>query len=101
MMSRKLAGLFALLAMVGFFGSWMATRLLREEGQETAPLEDAWLMGAGVAVCFWLVGLFLAALAIGLMREVMAERRSRETEKRFRARTVYEAILDEEGPEGA
>jgi len=95
-MARKLAGLFATLALVAYFAAWLAKRALPPADGDQLRLEDAWQAGFGVAVVYFLVGLFMATLAIGLMREVMVERRSREAERRFRARAVYDAILGDE-----
>lgn len=94
MLARKLAGLFTMLALAAFFGTWLAYRLLHtREADSNMALREAWQTGIGVAALYFLVGLFMATLAIGLMREVMAERRSRETERRFRARQTYDAIV--------
>lgn len=93
MMARKLAGMFALLAMITYFGAWLATRYLAGDEVVGMDVEVAWQVGVGVAVTYFLVGLFFATLALGLVQEVLAERRSRETERRFRARQSYEAII--------
>jgi len=96
MMARKLAGLFTVLALIAYFGTWLGYRFFAHGDTGGFRLEESWQTGIGVAVLYFLVGLFMATLAIGLMHEVMAERRSRETEKRFRARLAYDAILGQE-----
>ena len=96
MMARKLAGLFTVLALVAYFSTWLGYRFFTHGDSGGFRLEESWQTGIGVAVFYFLVGLFIATLAIGLMHEVMAERRSRETERRFRARLAYDAILQGE-----
>jgi len=96
MMARKLAGLFTILALVAYFGTWLGYRFFTHGDTGGFRLEESWQTGIGVAVFYFLVGLFMATLAIGLMHEVMAERRSRETERRFRARLAYDTILEAE-----
>ena len=101
MMARKLAGLFALLALLVYFATWLSHYFYHVSEAGMPRFQDSWQTGFGIAVMYFLAGLFMATLAIGLMQEVMAERRSRETERRFSARAVYDAILNDEIHENA
>ena len=101
MMARKLAGLFAILGVMAFLGSWVWKRYTPPG--DAMPVEKAWETGVYVGLAYWLVGLFLATLGIGLVKEVLAERLGRETERKFRARQRYDSVLNavsgEAGPE--
>lgn len=100
MMARKLAGLFTILSLGAYFATWLALHLLGDDSAARGMrAEQAWQTGIGVAVLYFMVGLFMATLAIGLMQEMLAERRSRETERRFRARQSYEALMEGEASE--
>jgi len=91
-MARKLAGLFAILGVMSFLGSWMWKRYVQHG--DVMRAEEAWETGVYVGLAYWLVGLFLATLGIGLVKEVLAERLGRETERKFRARQKYDSVLN-------
>jgi len=89
-MTRKLAALLALMAMIAFFGSWL---LHRAAGMPTATTEDILNVGIAVMVFYFIFGLFLAKIGVSLLREMMADRRSHEEEQQFRARRRFERAI--------
>ena len=99
MMARKLAGLFAILGVMSFLASWMWKRY-SPSGGGAMPVEHAWETGVYVGLMYWLIGLFLATLGIGLVKEVLAERLGRETERKFKARQRYDSVLSAAQGEG-
>mgnify|MGYP001610721989 CR=1 FL=1 len=101
MMARKLAALLSILGVVALFGTWLLHRAL---ALPTMPAERILNYGVLILVVYFWVGMFVAKVGVSLIREVMAERRSRDEEKRFNARNRYEALLGEgeaAGVEGA
>jgi len=77
-------------------GSWLWSRGAADAGG--LNVEEAWLTGVMVAIGYWLTGLFVATLGIGLVREVLAERGGREAERRFHAKARYDQLLSGDGP---
>ena len=99
MMARRMAGLFALMALGAYLWAWLWSGGAEAPGSGT--LEEAWLRGVMVVIGYWLTGLFVATLGIGLVREVLAERGGREAERRFRAKARYDALLFGDAPGGS
>ncbi len=98
MMARKLAGFLAILALVVLFGAWLVKTW---RGEPSIPVDKAVSYGFTVLVVYFVVGVFVAKVGIGLIQEVLAERRHREEERRYRARMRYEQLLGEEEGESA
>jgi hypothetical protein len=97
MMARKLAALLALLGVVVLFTTWIVCQLW--PGQKPVMSPDKVLQwGLVVLVVYAILGLFLAKVGISLIREMMADKRSRDEELRYRARTRYEEALSGEPP---
>lgn len=94
MMAKKMAGLFALLGVMVFLGNWLYFHFLPERGDlEPMPAEKAWEIGIYLAAGFFLLGLFVSTLGIALVQEVLAETRSRDMERKFRAKTSYDRVM--------
>ena len=93
MMARKLAGLFAIFGILVYFGSWLY-RGLNADKLIPMAADKAWEIGMYLGIAFWILGLFVATLGIGIIQEVLAERRSRELEKKFRAKARYDYIIN-------
>lgn len=96
MMAKKLAGFFSVLGIVVFLGTWLYQRWLPDPAAPMGPMgaEKAWEIGIYLAAAFFLLGLFVATLGIALVQEVLAETRSRAMEKKFRAKTAYDRIVN-------
>lgn len=95
MMAKKMAGFFAVLGVLVFLANWLYFYFIPEKGNELPmTAEKAWEIGIYLAAAFFLVGLFVATLGIALVQEVLAESRSREMERRFRAKTTYDRIVN-------
>jgi hypothetical protein len=97
MLVKKLAGVFAMMAVGAFLGAWLACRHFMPD-RPTMNAEDALAWATYVAGIFFLVGLFMATVGMGLMQEVLAERRSRELERMFRAKAEYERAIAGDRP---
>lgn len=95
MMVKKMAGFFAVLGVLVFLANWLYFYFLPDKGS-VAPMaaEQAWEIGIYLAAAFFLVGLFVSTLGIALVQEVLAESRSREMERKFRAKTTYDRIVN-------
>lgn len=95
MMVKKMAGFFAFLGVLVFLANWLYLFFV-QEWSETPPMaaEKAWEIGIYLAAAFFLVGLFVSTLGVALVQEVLAESRSREMERRFRAKTTYDRIVN-------
>ena len=96
MMARKMAGIFALMAFGSYLAAWFWTRRAAG-GLGGSGVEEAWQTGVLVAIGYWLTGLFVATLGIGLVQEVLADRGSRDAERRFRAKSRYDQLMSEDG----
>lgn len=92
MMARKLAGFFAIMGIIVYFASWLY-RSWRPGGPPGMSSDDAWVVGICMAGAFFTLGLFVASLGIGLMQEVLAERRSKDIERKFRAKSLYDSVV--------
>lgn len=95
MMVKKMAGLFAVIGVLVFLGNWLYFYFIPDKGDRTPmAAEKAWEIGIYLAAAFFLVGLFVSTLGIALVQEVLAESRSREMERKFRAKTTYDRIVN-------
>ena len=47
-----------------------------------------------LCAAFFLLGLFVSTLGIALVQEVLAESRSRDMERKFRAKTAYDRVVN-------
>lgn len=96
-MVKKLGGFFSIMGLLIFLGSWLYHRLLNENTAETVmTAEQAWEVGIYLTLSFLFLGFFVSTLGIALVQEVMAERRGRDMEKKFRAKSRYDMVLNEE-----
>lgn len=95
MMAKKMAGFFAVLGVMVFLAHWLYLYFVTE-WTDTPPMaaEKAWEIGIYLAAAFFLVGLFVSTLGVALVQEALAETRSREMERRFRAKTTYDRIVN-------
>ncbi len=95
MMAKKMAGFFSVLGILVFLANWLYFMFLPEHG-EVQPMsaEKAWEIGIYLAVAFFLLGLFVATLGIALVQETLAESRSRDMERKFRAKTAYDRVVN-------
>ena len=95
MMVKKMAGFFAMLGVLVFLATWLYFYFLPNKGEATAmSAEKAWEIGIYLAAAFFLLGLFVSTLGIALVQEVLAESRSRDMERKFRAKTTYDRIVN-------
>lgn len=94
MMAKKMAGFFSLIGVLVFLGNWLYFCLLPDRG-DTQPMtaEKAWEIGMYLAGAFFLLGLFVSTLGIALVQEVLAESRSRDMERKFKAKTAYDRVV--------
>ncbi|MDR0362378.1 MAG: hypothetical protein LBJ46_06825 [Planctomycetota bacterium] len=100
-MVKKLGGFFAIIGLMVFLGSWAYHRLVNKATADLAmPPEQAWEVGIYLTVSFLFLGFFVSTLGIALVQEVMAERRGREMEKKYRAKSRYDMALSQ-GEKGA
>lgn len=94
MIAKKLAGFFAVLGITVFMGSWLYTTFQPVSGpMRPMQAEAAWEAGIYLAAAFFLLGLFVSTLGIGLVHEVLAETHGRDMERKFRARNTYDRIM--------
>ena len=95
MMVRKLAGLFSFFGILVFLANWLYFSFFSERG-DTEPMaaEKAWMIGFYLAAGFFMLGLFVSTLGIALVKEVLAESRSRDMERKFRAKTTYDRVVN-------
>lgn len=94
MMVKKLGGFFSIMGMMVYLASWLYHRWFSELPPDMVmSAEVAWEVGIYLTVAFLLLGFFVSTLGIALVQEVMAERRGRDMEKKFRARANYERIM--------
>ncbi|MDR3211734.1 MAG: hypothetical protein LBU79_07450 [Planctomycetota bacterium] len=101
MLIKKLGGFFALLGLLSFLCSWIYQRWfsgLPPESVMTA--ETAWEVGIYITVAFLLLGFFVSTLGMALVQEVLAERRGRDIEKKYRARANYDRMTKDSAEEG-
>lgn len=97
MMVKKLGGFFSLMGMMVFFGSWLYHGWLNEATAGKAmPAEKAWEIGIYLTAAFLCLGLFVSTLGIALVQEVLAERRGREMERKYRAKANYDMVINME-----
>ncbi|MCC8165552.1 MAG: hypothetical protein LIQ31_05245 [Planctomycetes bacterium] len=95
MMAKKMAGFFSVLGVLVFLANWLYFCFLPEKGEiQPMTAEKAWEIGIYLAAAFFLLGLFVATLGIALVQEVLAESRSRDMERKFRAKTTYDRIVN-------
>lgn len=95
MMAKKLAGFFAFLGVMVFMANWLYFSLLSENsGVQAMPAEKAWEIGIYLSGAFFMLGLFVATLGIALVQEVLAESRSRDMERKFRAKSTYDRVVN-------
>lgn len=94
MMAKKMAGFFSVLGVLVFIAAWLYFGVLPERG-DLKPMspEKAWEIGIYLAAGFFLLGLFVSTLGIALVQEIQAESRSKDMEKKFRAKNVYDRVL--------
>ena len=95
MMAKKMAGFFSVLGVLVFIATWLYFCFLPDRN-EMAPMtaEKAWEVGIYLAAAFFMLGLFVATLGIALVQEVLAESRSRDMERKFRAKTAYDRLVN-------
>lgn len=95
MMVKKMAGFFSVLGILVFLATWLYYCFRPAEG-EILPMsaEKAWEIGIYLAAAFFLLGLFVATLGIALVQEVLAETRGRDMEKKFRAKSNYDRLVN-------
>lgn len=91
-MTRKLSAMFSLLAVGILIGTWLIRRAM---GLPTVGINEFFGVALAVFVSCLILGRVYARLGVSMIKEVIAERRSREEERRARARQRYEAALDE------
>ncbi len=95
MMAKKMAGFFSVLGILVFLGNWLYFLFLPDKGAvQPMSAEKAWEIGIYLAAAFFLLGLFVSTLGIALVQEVLAESRSRDMERKFRAKTTYDRIVN-------
>ena len=95
MMAKKMAGLFSVLGVMVFIGNWLYFSFLPDRsGAMPMSAETVWEIGIYLAAAFFLLGLFVSTLGIALVQEVLAESRSRDMEKKFRAKGSYDRVID-------
>ena len=95
MMVKKLTGFFTILGISVYLGGWVYMSWTADANNLAAmPAEKAWEVGIYLAAMFILLGLFVSTLGIALVQEVLAERRSREIEKKFRAKSAYDRVVN-------
>ena len=95
MMVRKMAGLFSFLGILVFLATWLYFSFLTERAdQQPMTAEKAWEIGFYLATAFFFLGLFVSTLGIALVQEVLAESRSRDMERKFRAKTTYDRVVN-------
>jgi hypothetical protein len=95
MMAKKMAGFFAVLGVLVFLGNWLYFVFMPERGvQEPMSAEKAWEVGIYLAAAFFMLGLFISTLGIALVQEVLAESRGKDMERKFRAKTHYDRIVN-------
>ncbi len=104
MMAKKMAGVFSVLGVLVFIAAWLYFRFLPERGDvEPMTAEKAWEVGIYLSAAFFLLGLFVATLGIALVQEALAETRSRDMARKFRAKTAYDRLVNmdfgEDGPQ--
>lgn len=94
MMAKKMAGVFSVLGVLVFLGAWLYFTVLPDRGDiEPMTAEKAWEIGIYLAAAFFLLGLFVSTLGIALVQEVLAESRSRDMTKKFRAKSSYDRVM--------
>ena len=95
MMAKKMAGFFSVLGILVFLATWLYFCFLPERG-DVKPMsaEKAWEIGFYLAGAFFMLGLFVSTLGIALVQEVLAESRSRDMERKFKAKTTYDRIVN-------
>ena len=95
MMAKKMAGFFSVLGILVFLANWLYFCFLPDKGNaQPMSAEKAWEIGIYLAAAFFLLGLFVSTLGIALVQEVLAESRSRDMERKFRAKTAYDRIVN-------
>jgi hypothetical protein len=96
-MSRRLAGLFTIIAFVVMSGTWLYRKWFN---LPTMSDRDFFTRVFVVLIVYFaILGPFYAKLGISLIQEVLGERRTQEEERRYRARQIYETAVEGE-PEG-
>ena len=94
MMVKKLGGGFSIMGMVIFLGSWLYHRWFSDLPPDSVmTAEKAWEVGIYLTVAFLLLGFFVSTLGLALVQEVIAERRGRDMEKKYRAKARYDMIM--------
>lgn len=97
MMVKKLGGFFSIMGVMVFLGSWLYHRWFGESlGLKVMPPDKAWEIGIYMAVAFLCLGFFISTLGIALVQEVLAERRGREMERKYRAKSNYDMVINME-----
>lgn len=95
MMAKKMAGFFSVLGVLVFLATWLYFCFLPNKGAvQPMSAEKAWEVGIYLSAAFFLLGLFVATLGIALVQEALAETRSRDMERKFRAKTAYDRIVN-------
>ncbi len=95
MMAKKMAGFFSVLGVLVFIAAWLYFRFLPDRGEmEPMTAEKAWEVGIYLSAAFFLLGLFVATLGIALVQEALAETRSRDMARKFRAKTAYDRLVN-------
>ncbi len=95
MMAKKMAGFFAVLGVLVFLGNWLYFVFLPDRGNvEPMTAEKAWEIGIYLAAAFFMLGLFISTLGIALVQEVLAESRGKDMERKFRAKSTYDRIVN-------
>ena len=95
MMVKKMAGFFSVLGVLVFLATWLYFCFLPDKGMvQPMSAEKAWEVGIYLSAAFFLLGLFVSTLGIALVQEALAETRSRDMERKFRAKTAYDRIVN-------
>lgn len=95
-MANKMAALVALLGLIVLLSTWLS-RLASM--QPVAPMEHILVYTMLVMLGYFFVGVFVAKLGISLIQETIADRRTREEERRDRARARYDQLVAGENAE--
>ncbi|MBN2713109.1 MAG: hypothetical protein JXR97_11865 [Planctomycetes bacterium] len=98
-MVKKLSTLFAFLALALFVGAWVVHKEIL--GNPVMETNEFLFACAVVVLVFWVIGIVYSRLGVDLIQEIIKEAKSREEERRHRARKRYEQALGDENGEDA
>ena len=96
MIVRRLAAFFTLLAFAFFSSTWLLRKIF---GYPVADVTAMFSQAVVIIIAYFVIGMFLAKMAIALVNEVLESRHQAEEDKRERARNLYlGAISGNRGP---